>query len=52
MFYLLAALAVVALIILGVISSRKSATESETNDGGSFNVDQLQDAEQKAPAAN
>ncbi|MEK7201929.1 MAG: hypothetical protein AAB669_00110 [Patescibacteria group bacterium] len=47
-FYGVAVVLVVVLIILGVMTDRKTTTKNETNNtGDSFNADQLEDAEQK-----
>lgn len=52
-FYGVAAVLVVVLIILGVMADRKKPTSTETNNtGDSFNADQLQDATEKTPATN
>lgn len=50
-FYGVAVVLVVVLIILGVIADRKKPTSTETNNtGDSFNADQLEDATEKQPA--
>lgn len=52
-FYGVAVVLVVVLIILGVMADRKATTKNETNNAGdSFNADQLQDAAEKIPATN
>ncbi|MEK7534843.1 MAG: hypothetical protein AAB613_01780 [Patescibacteria group bacterium] len=52
-FYWVAVLVAIALITLGVIASRKTPTQTDTNNtGDSFNADQLQDAAEKTPATN
>ena len=52
-FYGVAVVLVVVLIILGVMADRKATTKNETNNAGdSFNADQLQDAAEKTPAPN
>lgn len=52
-FYWVAVMVVVALLVIGVMASRKSPTQTDTNNtGDSFNADQLQDAADKAPATN
>ena len=50
-FYWVAVLVAIALIVLGVLASRKTPTQTDTNNNGdSFNADQLQDATDKQPA--
>ena len=52
-FYWIAVLVAIALIVLGVVASRKSPAQTDTNNSGdSFNADQLQDAADKTPATN
>lgn len=52
-FYGVAVVLVVVLIILGVMADRKATTKNETNSAAdSFNADQLQDAAEKTPAPN
>jgi len=52
-FYWIAVLVAIALIVLGVMASRKAPTQTNTNNNGdSFNADQLQDAADKTPATD
>jgi len=52
-FYWVAVLVVVALLVIGVMASRNTTKQTDTNNGGdSFNTDQLQDATDKTPVTN
>ena len=53
MFYALALVVAVALIILGVKTSRQDNTSIKSSDSDdSFNAEELQDADEKTPATN
>ncbi len=52
-FYGLAVVIAVVLIVLGVLASRQSTAQTDSiKNGDSFNADQLQDAAKKQPAPN